>query len=62
MHVSIKVIVYIAQFIYFSVSESSTSTASIGLGTVLGLSLIVLVFSVTLNIYCAISKYVEVIT
>ena len=56
MQVSIKVIVYIAQFIYFSVSESSTGTASIGLGTVLGLSLIVLVFSVTLNIYCAISK------
>ena len=44
---------------FFSVSDSS---ASVGLGTVLGLSLIVLVFSITLNIYCAITKQVEMIT
>ena len=62
MQVSIIIIVYIAQFIYSSVSDSSANTAIIGLGAVLGLSLIVLMFSVTLNIYCTITRQAEMIT
>ena len=61
MQVSIIIIVCIEQLI-FLVSDSSANTAIIGLGTVLGLLLIVLVFSITLNIYCAITKQVEMIT
>ena len=45
--------IYCTVQLYYSVSDSS---ASIGLGTMLGLSLIVLVFSITLNVYCAITR------
>ena len=62
MQVSIIIIVYIAQFIYSSVSDSSANTAIIVLGAVLGLLLIVLAFSITLNIYCTITRQAEIIT
>ena len=62
MQVSIIIIVYIAQFIYSPVSDSSANTAIIGLGAVLGLLLIVLAFSITLNIYCTITRQAEIIT
>ena len=52
----ISIIFISVQLIFSSVSDSSANTAIIGLGAVLGLSLIVLVFSITLNVYCAITK------
>ena len=62
MQVSIIIILYIAQFSYSSVSDSSANTAIIGLGAVLGLLLIVLAFSITLNIYCTITRQAEIIS